>query len=124
MVADLAPAAAISPAIAPARPPSVDVELVALRVLQRDRVVVHALLEFLAQVAEQRGAEITQPQGLGVHTLLAGLDREASPAAGVDVDVEPTAAMGLLKSGRGVAGRPGKYAEGLRQSGSSRADRS
>src|ERR1700746_76026 len=71
--------------------PSVDVELLALGVLQRDRVVVHALLEFLAQVAEQRGAEITQPQGLGVHALLAGLDREVSPAAGVDVDVEPVA---------------------------------
>src|SRR5580704_17349429 len=70
---------------------SVDVELVALGVLQRDRVVVHALLEFLAQVAEQRGAEITQPQGLGVHTLPAGVDGEVSPAAGVDVDVEPIA---------------------------------
>src|ERR1051326_8337942 len=34
-----------------------------------------------------------------------------------------TAIWGLLKSGRGVGGRPGKYAERLRQSGASRADR-
>src|SRR5690349_20704970 len=85
---------AASPQTPPAdarRGPSVDVELDALGVLQRDRVVVHALLEFLAQIAEQRGAEITQPQGLGVHALLAGLDRELWPAAGVDVEVEPIA---------------------------------
>src|SRR5215472_15581998 len=73
------------------RRPSVDVELVALGVPQRDRVVVKALLEFLAQVAEQRGAEVTQPPGLGVHALLAGLDREVPPAAGVDVEVEAVA---------------------------------
>src|SRR5258708_20207655 len=71
--------------------PSVDVELVALGVPQRDRVVVKALLKFLAQVAEQRGAEVAQPPGLGVHALLAGLDREVPPAAGVDVEVEAVA---------------------------------
>src|SRR5215813_1016921 len=61
---------------------SVDVELVALGVPQRDRVVVKALLEFLPQAAEQRGAEVAQPPGLGVRALLAGLDREVPPAAG------------------------------------------
>src|SRR5215471_15206435 len=70
---------------------SVDVELVALGVPQRDRIVVKALLEFLAQVAEQRGAEVAQPPGLGVHALLAGLDRQVRPAAGVDVEVEAVA---------------------------------
>src|SRR6266568_2939776 len=71
--------------------PSVDVELVALGVPQRDRVVVKALLKFLAQVAEQRGAEVAQPPGLGIHALLAGLDREVPLAAGVDVEVEAVA---------------------------------
>src|SRR6185437_9105944 len=49
------------------------------------------LLQLLAQVTEQGGAEITQPQSLGVHALLAGLDWQVSPTAGVDVDVEPIA---------------------------------
>src|SRR5215471_4748651 len=69
----------------------VDIELVALGIPQRDRVVVKALLEFLAQIAQQRGAEVAQPPGLGVHALLAGLDREVPPAAGVDVEVEAVA---------------------------------
>ena len=56
---------------------SVDVELVALGVGERNRVVVLALLEFLAQVAEQRGAEVVQPPGLGVHALPAALTRRA-----------------------------------------------
>src|SRR5215831_16376264 len=73
------------------RGPSVDVELVALGVPQRDRIVVKTLLEFLAQVAEQRSAEIAQPPGLGVYALLAGLDREVPPAACVDVEVESVA---------------------------------
>src|SRR5215472_14935012 len=73
------------------RRPSVDVELVALGVPQRDRVVVKALLEFLAQVAKQRGAEVAQPPGLGVHAVLAGLVREVPPAAGVDVEMKAVA---------------------------------
>src|ERR1700722_2595157 len=68
---------------------SVDVELVALRIPERDRGVVHTLDEVLTQVTQQRGAELTEPPSLGVHALLSRLDRQVSTATGVDIDVEP-----------------------------------
>ena len=66
--------------------PSVDVELVALWVFHRYRVVIDA---FLAQVADHRGTEIRQPCCLGVDSLPAGCDRNLPPAADVNVEVEP-----------------------------------
>ena len=41
----------------------------------RLHIDVHAVVQSSAQVTEQRGAEITQPQGLGVHPILANRDR-------------------------------------------------
>src|SRR5215469_2894972 len=65
---------------------SVDVELVAFRVLHRDPVVVES---FLGQAAHDGGAQGGQPAGLGVDLLPAGLHGDRPPAAGVDVEVQP-----------------------------------
>jgi len=65
---------------------SVDVELVALRVLQPDRVVVEP---FLLHDAGNAGAQAGQPARLGIDPLPADLDRVRPRAAGVDVNVQP-----------------------------------
>src|SRR5947207_7221561 len=65
---------------------SVDIELVAFRVLHPDRVVVEP---FLGQWASDSGAQAGQPAGLRVDSLPARLDRVSPLAAGVDVQVQP-----------------------------------
>src|SRR2546421_4095129 len=65
---------------------SVDIELVAFRVLHPDRVVVEP---FLGQWASDGGAQAGQPAGLRVDSLPASLDRVGPLAAGVDVQVQP-----------------------------------
>jgi hypothetical protein len=65
--------------------PSVDVELVTLRVFHRYPVVIEALL---GQGADDGGSEIRQPSCLGVDPLPARRDRDRTPAADVNVDVE------------------------------------
>jgi len=65
---------------------SVDRELIVLRVFHRDPVVVDP---FLLQDPDRRGAQIGQPSRLGVDSLPAGCDRNGSPAASVDVQVQP-----------------------------------
>src|SRR5215469_4536852 len=64
---------------------SVDVELVALRVLHPHRVPIEAIL---AHGPGERGPEIRQPPGLGVDSLRAGGERDRTAAADVDVEVE------------------------------------
>jgi len=53
--------------------------------------VVDVCLGFLAQVAEQRCAERIEPSGLRIDARVASLDRELSPPARVDVDVQAVA---------------------------------
>src|SRR5690242_19423498 len=65
---------------------SVDIELVAFRVLHPDRVVVQA---FLGQCARDGGAQTGQPSGLRVDSLPASLDRVRPLATGMDVEVQP-----------------------------------
>src|SRR5438552_1349354 len=65
---------------------SVDVELVAFRVLHPDRVVVEP---FLGQGASDGGTQAGQPAGLRVDSLPASLDRVRPLATGVDVEVQP-----------------------------------
>src|SRR5215469_14495574 len=65
--------------------PSVDVELVALRVLHPHRVPIEAVL---AHGSGERGPEIRQPPGLSVDPLRAGGERDRAAAADVDVEVE------------------------------------
>src|SRR6266567_6834151 len=65
---------------------SVDIELVAFRVLHPDRVVVEP---FLGQCASNGGAQAGQPAGLRVDSLPASLDRVRPLATGVDVEVQP-----------------------------------
>src|SRR5450755_3835624 len=65
---------------------SVDIELVAFRVLHPDRVVVRP---FLGQCASDGGAQARQPAGLRVDSLPASLDRVRPLATGVDVEVQP-----------------------------------
>src|SRR5215813_12231982 len=65
---------------------SVDIELVAFRVLHPDRVVVEP---FLGQCASDGGAQAGQPAGLRVDSLPASPDRVRPPATGVDVEVQP-----------------------------------
>src|SRR5215467_16206103 len=62
-------------------PRSVDIELVAFRVLHPDRVVVEP---FLGQCASDGGAQAGEPAGLGVDSFRAGLDRVGPLATGVD----------------------------------------
>src|ERR1039457_1625958 len=68
------------------RRPSVDVELVALRVFHRDCVVVEA---FRVQDADEQGTEIGQAARLRVDALPAGLDRDRAAAADTDIEVQP-----------------------------------
>src|SRR5204863_9322237 len=65
--------------------PSVDVELVALRVPHTHRVVIETLG---SQRHGPGGAELAQPLRLGLDPLPAGLHRQRPPAADVDVEVE------------------------------------
>src|SRR5260221_3713804 len=65
---------------------SVDIELVAFRVLHPDRVVVEP---FLGQCASDGGAQAGQPAGLRVDSLPASLDRVRPIATGLDVEVQP-----------------------------------
>src|ERR1039457_7027135 len=68
------------------RRPSVDVELVALRVFHRDCVVIEA---FGAQDADEHSTEIGQAARLRVNALPAGLDRDRAAAADADIEVQP-----------------------------------
>src|SRR6266702_3410096 len=65
---------------------SVDVELVALGVFHRDRVVVEPLR---VHDADQGGAKIAQPPRLGVDALPPGFARNRAPAADMYVEVPP-----------------------------------
>src|SRR6266699_1315266 len=65
---------------------SVDVELVALRVLHRDPVMVEALG---VEHPDDGGAEPGQAARLGVDPLLARGHRHVAAAAGADVEVQP-----------------------------------
>src|SRR5215813_14762717 len=65
---------------------SVDIELVAFRVLHPDRVVVEP---FLGQCASDGGAQAGQPAGLRVDALPASFDRVRPLATCVDVEVQP-----------------------------------
>src|SRR5262249_605543 len=65
---------------------SVDIELVAFRVLHPDRVVVEP---FPGQCASDGGAQAGQPAGLRVDALPASPDRVGPLATGVDVEVQP-----------------------------------
>src|SRR5258708_10209367 len=65
---------------------SVEIELVAFRVLHPDRVVVEP---FLGQCASDGGAQAGQPASLRVDSLPASLDRVRPLATGVDVEVQP-----------------------------------
>src|SRR5262249_60563859 len=65
---------------------SVDIKLVAFRVLHPDRVVVET---FLGQCASDGAAQAGQPAGLRVDSLPASLDRVSPLATGVDVEVQP-----------------------------------
>src|SRR5215469_6054226 len=64
---------------------SVDVELVAFRVLHPDRIVVES---FLGQRASNGRTEADQSAGLRVDSLPASLDRVRPLATGVDVEVQ------------------------------------
>src|SRR6266851_5553203 len=68
------------------RRPSVDVELVALRVIHRDCVVVEALR---VQDADEQGTEIGQTGRLRVDALPARLDRNRAAATDSDIEVQP-----------------------------------
>src|ERR1022692_2776374 len=65
---------------------SVDIELMAFRVLHPDRVVVQP---FRGQGPGGGGAQAGQPAGLRVDSLPASLDRVRPLATGVDVEVQP-----------------------------------
>src|SRR5260370_16464689 len=66
--------------------PSVDVELVALRVLHRDRVVVKAVG---VQDADYHATQTGQPARLRVDALPADLDRNRAAAADAEIEVQP-----------------------------------
>src|ERR1039457_5820338 len=68
------------------RRPSVDVELVALRVFHRDAVVVEA---FGIQDTDEQGTETGQTGRLRVDALPARLDRNRAPATDTDIEVQP-----------------------------------
>src|SRR5260370_16364867 len=65
---------------------SVDIELVAFRVLHPDRVVVEP---FLGQCASDGGAQAGQPASLRVDSLPPSLDRVRPLATALDVEVQP-----------------------------------
>src|SRR5262249_23476961 len=66
--------------------PLVDVELVALRVGHRYRVVVEAVL---VRRGDDRGSELGQPSYLDVDLFAPGGEWKVAASAGADVDVDP-----------------------------------
>src|SRR3977135_1796271 len=66
--------------------PSVDVELVALRVCHRDCVVVETVG---VQDTDELGTEIDQTTRLRVHALPARLDRNRAATTDTDIEVQP-----------------------------------
>src|SRR6478609_4179435 len=76
---------ATAPAHSELRRASVDVELVALGVFHRNRVVIEALV---AERGDDRSPEAGQTPRLGVYPLLAGRERHRTPAAHVHVKVQ------------------------------------
>jgi hypothetical protein len=73
----------------------VDVELIALWVFHRDRVMIEALF---TRGAENCGTEIRQPLCLGVDSLPPGCDRDRPSAADVDVEVQRASGSGSAQS--------------------------